>query len=369
MAKNEELFQKTWKILYPDGDISPEKGDPEVRRVIDRMYKIAGAAEPDYNEIWVNVCSRSRHRLPQKRLLRYTAVVILPLALFGSGFYFWATRQDQLTQTVQVLEQSKNAVRLTLASGDVLNLTNEKKRDLFVDETVEVQQEDRKIIYNKKDAVPATQNYDQLEVPVAADYCLQLSDGTLVFLNSDSKLKFPSIFAGKERRVFLEGEAYFDVAKDAEHPFRVEVKGMEVEALGTHFNINAYPEKKAIQTTLAEGKVSVTRGDQKVILSPGEQANCTDKELTVKKVDVREHISWKEGMFIFNRMPLEEIMLQIRRWYGLTVIFLDDEIKGYTFTGMIDKNLPAAEIFKVIEKVVDARFSVKDKNVTVIKLK
>lgn len=362
---NDELFEKIWKILYSEEDTQEEQRDPEVRRVIQRMYKITNTPEPDYGEMWKRV--HGGRKTIYKRVLQYAAVIALPFLLFSGAFFLWQEKSDSVP-TAQQSERPKNAIRLTLSTGEVLNLRDIQKEEIIKDKAAEFWQDSSKLVYERKVIADTIVQYNTIEVPVAADYCLQLSDGTMVYLNSESKLKYPAVFAGNERKVYLDGEAYFEVAKDINHPFKVEVRKMEVEVLGTHFNINAYAEKKAVQTTLVEGKVRVSNGIGNVVLRPGEQALCTDKGIRVEEVNVQEFVSWKDGLFIFNRMPLEEIMVQVERWYGVKATFFNEEIKSYTFTGMIDKNLPVVETFKVIQKVVDVRFTLTGDNVVITKL-
>ena len=208
-------------------------------------------------------------------------------------------------------------------------------------------------------------HYHTIEIPVGADYRLTLSDGTVVYLNSASKLTFPAAFVGDERRVFLEGEGYFEVESDKQHPFRVEVNGTIVEAVGTIFNINAYPEKDGVEATLVSGKVNVEIGQDRVSLIPGQQARCGMKNIEVCEVDTREYISWKNGMFIFNEMTLENIMVQMQRWYGLDVFFQNESAKSHAFKGMIDKHLSPQEVFRIIEKIANVRFEMKGNTVVI----
>ena len=224
-------------------------------------------------------------------------------------------------------------------------------------------QTENKKIRNKKVQI------HRLSIPRGETFKVVLSDGTEVLLNSDSRLKYPEVFTGNERKVYLEGEAYFEVAKDKEHPFKVMAQGVEVNVLGTHFNVNAYPERTDVVTTLVEGKVRVGRGTRQIVLVPGEQAAASAESLNVKKVDVREYIAWKDGLFVFSRMSLEEIMRQVYRWYGVETVFSDETVRAVTFTGIIDKSMPLGELFKVIETVVDVRFVMDENNQVVITAK
>lgn len=369
MKSNEELFQKLWKIFYPEG----ERGhihDPRVKCAIDRMYRIVKAPEPDYDRMWQSMYGRLSGKPERKNrtraVLRYAAVIALPIMLVAGVLFLL---RDEQPQTASLLhERPGHVIRLTLNDGMELNL-REIQSQLPEDRHVKIVQDSiNGLIYEKKASGDTVLRYNTLEIPVAADYRIRLSDGTIVYLNAESKLRYPEVFKGKERKVYLEGEAYFEVSPDARHPFKIEVRGTEVEVLGTRFNVNAYPEKKGVVTTLAEGKVKVSFDRKQVILQPGEQAVCLGQDIRVQEVDVNEYTSWKDGLFIFNRMSLKDIMIQMERWYGLKIHFFNEDCKEYTFTGMINKNLPAEETFKVIEKVVNVHFSIKESNVVVTKI-
>lgn len=370
MKTKEELFEGLWRILYPEKEDREKEIDPDTRKVIERLYDLTVIPELDYDRMWNRISKERvfRRRYLVRRVLKYTAAVVLPLLLIVGGL-FMAGREEKAMQGMKPFERPENAIMLTLSDGSAVDLREIRQRKLVTGEVVKIRQDSIGLVYETQAENDTIQRYNILEVPVAADFRLQLSDGTVVYLNSGSKLRYPVTFKGAERKVFLEGEAYFEVTKDEQHPFRVEVRNVEVEVLGTSFNINAYPEREDVQTTLASGKVRVANGEKYVVLAPGEQASCVQDDIRVKEVDVREFTSWKNGLFIFNRMTLKDIMIQMERWYGLQVIFFDSGIEEYTFTGMIDKNLPAEETFKVIEKVVDVNFSLKDGNVIVTKLK
>ena len=145
----------------------------------------------------------------------------------------------------------------------------------------------------------------------------------------------------------------------------MEVNGTIVEAVGTIFNINAYPEKDGVEATLVSGKVNVENGQDRVSLIPGQQARCGMKNIEVCEVDTREYISWKNGMFIFNEMTLENIMVQMQRWYGLDVFFQNESAKSHAFKGLIDKHLSPQEVFRIIEKTANVRFEMKGNTVVI----
>lgn len=193
--------------------------------------------------------------------------------------------------------------------------------------------------------------YNTMTTPRARQYNLELSDGTKVWLNASSSLTFPTSFASNERKVILTGEAYFEVAKDKKRPFRVSVNEMQVNVLGTHFNINAYDDEATINTTLLEGSVLLSEKSQKVLLKPGEQAQKQKKGTIVvnNKVNIDEVMGWKNGVFYFENANLQTVLREISRWYDVDVVF-EKGIPVRTFEGEIQRNLKLSQVLKILEK-------------------
>ncbi|MBS7198908.1 MAG: DUF4974 domain-containing protein [Bacteroidales bacterium] len=365
MRTNEEIFQKLWHILYSKKKSSEVNEDSVIREAIGEMYGRLHKSEPDYDEMWNQIERRTIKKKSIGRvMLKYAVVIALPILLCVGGILLF----NDVESGKSPLESPSNAagICLTLADGSKVNLKETDQEKLLVNESVVIKNDSLTgLVYEQGEQKQEEVVYNLLEIPAAADYRLCLADGTIVYLNSQSKLKYPVVFVGEERKVYLEGEAYFEVTTDADRPFRVEVCGIEIEVLGTCFNVNAYPERQGVQTTLASGKVRVKNGDKQVILSPGEQAYSSDLGIEVQKVNVHDFINWKDGLFVFNKMSLGEIMAQVERWYGLKITFFEEELKACTFTGMIDKNLPVEETFNVIAKVMNVHFSINGKDVLI----
>ena len=193
--------------------------------------------------------------------------------------------------------------------------------------------------------------YNTMTTPRARQFNLELSDGTKVWLNASSSLTFPTSFASNERKVILTGEAYFEVAKDKKRPFRVSVNEMQVNVLGTHFNINAYDDEAAINTTLLEGSVLLSEKSQKVLLKPGQQAQKQKKGTIVvnNKVNIDEVMGWKNGVFYFENANLQTVLREISRWYDVDVVF-EKGVPVRTFEGEIQRNLKLSQVLKILEK-------------------
>lgn len=361
--RQEVLFHKLWDMLASEGKEAEYLQDAEVREAIRRMGRIAEMPEGAYPLFWKEIRKKMQEQQPEKRhlwrrVLRYAAIVLFPLLCAGVAWYLWQPGEKTPVPTLADYVRPQHGILLTLGDGQTLDLREQKNGEVWQSGSVKIQKDSLLgISYETQKQKQTTVSFHILEIPVAADYQLRLSDGTVVYLNSETKLKYPEVFAGEERKVYLEGEAYFEVAEDPEHPFRVMVNDMEVEVLGTHFNVNAYPEQKGVATTLAQGKVRVKDRGREVVLVPGQQAVATPSGLEVREVDVQEYLSWKDGLFIFRRMPLAEIMIQVYRWYGVKSEFSDEALREITFTGVINKNLSAEDLFRVIGKVVDVRFT------------
>lgn len=369
MRSEQTLFEKIWDILFGSGGTDAIGEDKESLEVIDRMYDIVSKPEPEYDVMW----NRLEHRLGQKRrrvMFFRKAVACAVLLLSTSGMaYFILQRNVSNPPVIATARPLPEGVTLTLPGGHVIGLGKQEPGEVLdvLESDVLLTGQDSMATVREKSSVKGREQlvYNVIDVPIAAEYRLTLPDGTKVFLNAASRLRYPLAFGSDERRVFLEGEGYFEVFRDREHPFRVEVDGMEVEALGTAFNVNAYGDNGNIQTTLVEGKVAVSGDAGRVVLAPGEQAVYDEDSIRVREVDFNEFIGWKDGLFVFNSMSLEDIMQQMRRWYGIEVFFVKEAFKHYTFTGMIDRNLPAEETFRVIEKTVAIHFDVKGKTVII----
>lgn len=211
-----------------------------------------------------------------------------------------------------------------------------------------------------------------LSVPRGGVYQLTLSDGTRVWLNSDSRLVYPVAFSGDAREVTLSGEAYFDVRKNAEKPFIVTTALGKVRVLGTQFNVKVYPEEASVITTLVSGSVSFgNEAVKETKLSPGYQLvfDKGNQEVNVKKVNVQHFVSWRDNQMSFQGESLESIMRMLARWYDVDVVFEDEELKQLEFSGNLDKYEDIGKFFKLFELGADVHFEIKDNVIYVRKKK
>lgn len=319
----------------------------------------------DKEEDWKKICLRTSLKKTSGRYrywLRYAAVIAFLLGV--AGWYKW---QNSEVQPLLPLTQGKvDSVRpgyrhayLQSAEGEWIRLGDTLNRIRKRIKGGELKEGKEGLVLLADDSVrvdPEIANYYTLTVPRGGEYQLTLADGTKVWINSDSELEFPSVFACEKRVVRLKGEAYFEVKADKKHPFVVEMEKTRVAVLGTSFNINAYGGK--INTSLVEGLVSIQTEKGDFQLTPGYQAVVADDEVVVQKVDVYEQMAWKEGKFIFKRKRLEEVMTILARWYDLEVLYQDEEVKDMHFTGNIPRHVSIGEVLKFLEHTRLVHFNI-----------
>lgn len=207
--------------------------------------------------------------------------------------------------------------------------------------------------------------YATIHIPKGYMYEVILEDGTHIWLNADSKLRYPLSFTGTKREVTLWGEAYFKVTHDALHPFRIEAGRHHVEVLGTEFNIYAYEDDLTVRTTLVAGSIAVETENDRLLLHPGEQILLSNEGALVCKVNISNIASWRENMFVMEGRTLDEIMTSLARWYDFKVEYVDAEIRNTVFNGIVPRYEEFGRILNLLERTDEVRFTVKGNTVTV----
>tara|TARA_B110000240_G_C13451643_1_gene432788 strand:+ start:85 stop:1236 length:1152 start_codon:yes stop_codon:yes gene_type:complete len=293
---------------------------------------------------------RMFYKLKRSKVFKYAAAAILVL---GMSYFFQLTILKTSTPLLvnSNIEIGTDKAILTLNDGSELALEKGKST-----QTKNANSDGKQIVYKTQEQKSTEIAYNNLTIPRGGQFVITLSDGTKVWLNSESQLKYPvSFIDGKPRRVELVyGEAYFDVSPSTDHKgssFTVFNTSQEIEVLGTEFNIKAYRDETNMYTTLIEGKVSVKASESSQILKPNEQAtlDLVKNSITISKVNVRDEISWKNGVFSFKRMPLKDIMKVLSRWYDIDVEFVNPELKDVGFNGVLGKDQKIEEILKIIK--------------------
>lgn len=211
---------------------------------------------------------------------------------------------------------------------------------------------------------------NRLSVPKGCDFSLTLADGTVIRLNADSRLQYPSEFSGDSRIVYLEGEAFFNVTKDKTKPFIVKTKKLDVEVTGTSFNVMAYPSEASIRTTLVQGGVNILTKDGRVCkLLAGEQCvvDTASGEFVVNQVNVASFVSWIDGQFFFDNESMESLMRKIARWYDVDVIFENEELKSELFYGTVTRSDKITEVLDILVLTKTMHYEIKDRTVYIRK--
>lgn len=313
-------------------------------------------------------------RKSRRMTLRWSiaASIILLVGLFvGRTISGVRDIHEEQELAKSVMQPGTSKAILMMADGKEVVLEQGQNLNILLNERVRVATSSQGIVYEEHGKGMVTEEYNKLTTPVGGEYSLVLSDGTKVFLNADSELKYPVEFSDGKRIVDLKGEAYFEVHKDSLRPFIVRMNGAEVTVLGTSFNVNTYGDDGQIYTTLVNGSVRVSsmKNKQEEILKPGMQSvmNVQSGLLTVRKVDVEPYVAWREGRFVFRAMTLDLIMRQLQRWYDFEVFYQNSELKDYEFRGVIKRDMDLDKVLSVIKATTNVDFEVKGKVITIIK--
>jgi ferric-dicitrate binding protein FerR (iron transport regulator) len=301
-----------------------------------------------------NLIQEEKRRFKRRSVLNYTKYAAVLVGILVSVYLF---NQNKLNNSIEntpiivnTIQTGTDKATLTLEDGSQVAL---EKGDLY--ETQNVKSNGEELVYEAGSSKEIVYNY--LTIPRGGQFFVKLSDGTKVWLNSESQLKYPVAFIdGVDREVELVyGEAYFDVSPSKKHKgakFKVFNQSQEIEVLGTQFNLKAYKDESNIYTTLVEGKVAVNFENRIQKLLPNEQSNVNlkTKDLVITEVDIYNEISWKDGVFSFERKPLKEIMKVLSRWYDMDVVFENKSLEEVKFFGVLDKQQNIEEILKTIKK-------------------
>ncbi|WP_316812367.1 FecR family protein [Pedobacter heparinus] len=293
---------------------------------------------------------------------KYAAAAAAIFMAISIGIYFFKANhspviREQASKLVGTHDRSPggNKATLTLANGTKISLTDATNGDLVKQSNISITKTaDGQLAYKVSGAVKrpgnAASEFNSISTPNGGQYQVLLSDGSKVWLNDASSLKFPTVFTGEARSVELTGEAYFEVSKNEKMPFTVKANGMQVLVLGTHFNVMAYPDEKQVKTTLLEGAVKLIHADDVAFLKPGQQATITENGAgyQVSKADVASAMAWKNGYFLLDNASLPQLMRQISRWYDVDVIYAAN-LKDHEFVGEVSRKYSLMKILKILE--------------------
>lgn len=347
----------------------------EIRLYREAYMRRADAFRMDVEEEYRRFAGRTK-RGRGRVLWRWCGAAAASVAVL-LAVWFFADRVEVEEKTLAEAETlvGRRTAELILASGErvelggnALNIKTEDGRRIAADSC-------KRLSYREADVEGVMEEepvYNTVRVPGGADYAVELADGTIARLNCETELRYPVRFVGKERRVYLDGEAFFEVAKNAEMPFIVETKQMQVEVTGTQFDVKAYAEDETMQATLVEGGVKVCAygaGSKPVALTPSQQyvLDVQTRQAEVKKVDVQLYTGWVEGMFVFKNQRLEDVMTMLARWYSVDVFYIGESVKDIRLSANLGRYEHIDTILDMIQITNKVDFMRKDNTIIIMK--
>ena len=347
---------------------------PENRSLFEKIQREVRSSEElpvfcrlDEEEAWERF-RRSRGRRRGKRLvaLRYAAAVAV---LVGVALSVWIYKDGGPSHEETAIVPGSPKATLTVASGESVVLGDGgAEKVVEVTSGRQAKRSGDSLIYAATRPATGAEEFNTLSIPKGGEFKLVLSDGTMVYLNAATRLRYPVAFGGNERRVRLEGEAYFEVARDSARPFYVEAGDLRVRVYGTSFNVNTQREGET-QAVLVEGRVGVKVAGmvEEVEMKPGEllRYDRGTGTLSVKSVDTRQYVAWKDGYFAFEDATLEEIMQKLALWYNVEVFFQSEEAKRFVFTGFMRKYEQIDTILAAVRDVTGVRYSISGRTVVI----
>lgn len=316
---------------------------------------------------------------PRLKLSSFTKIAAAACViglLITSAYFFLNSKNTKLPVVAKAKHQQlKNDVQpggnratLTLADGSIIYLEDAQNGALAQQGNTKIIKIGGKLAYTTSAKNEAEIVYNIVSTPKGGQYQIELPDGTQVWLNAASSLRFPTSFAGKERRVeVISGEAYFEVTQNKKMPFIVALNSAEIQVLGTHFNVMAYDEEAAVKTTLLEGSINFVQQQQGVLLKPGEQIQLSKNGHTKieRNVDTDQVVAWKNGLFQFDNSDIETVMRQLSRWYDVSVVYTNKNIK-HLFVGEMPRSSTLSEILRALELTSRIHFRIDGKKIIVL---
>lgn len=352
------LLETSWQDFVPKIEMSEKSSDRILSSILSEKEE---AAFDDFSSTQIG----TRSLWPK---IAAAAVLIL-----GFGLYFLIGSQKEQKQaqdstsktTYSDLPPGGNKAVLTLGDGSNIVLDNAGNGNLATQGNTNIlKSKNGELVYKNGNQVNEAVVFNSLTTPKGGQYHIVLPDGSKVWLNAASSLRFPTVFTGNERRVEITGEVYFEIAHNAKMPFIVKANDTEVAVLGTHFNVMAYTDEKFLRTTLLEGSVRVSKGGKFALLTPGQQARLNSNGINVlSNVNIDQEMAWKNGFFQFEDDNLETIMRQVSRWYDVDVAY-EGSVSRERFTGRLPRNANISKVLKILS-LSGLKYKIEGKTITV----
>ena len=381
-------------VDYSKGELSAEKRaelkqimkDPERKKEFVKYYKVykntrsvAFMNQVNEDNAWerinfgiskpIQIASRTKTRklhlwLPYAAAVAIIAIVSTVLIRQYNSEIDFSKDYD----FEQLAQQGDKSAIITLADGSHVKLSKDKEQQIVEKGGTQIKKDAlNNITYSSTESQASEILYNTINVPRGGEYSVRLSDGTKVWLNADSKLRYPVKFSNNRRDVYLTGEAYFEVAHNKQAPFTVHSHDTKVKVLGTSFNVSAYEDQEFIATTLVEGSVQINNLGNDKLLKPGFQSTVFRgrNKIEIKEVDTQLYTSWVNGVYEFENIELEYIMTQLGRWYDVKFFFTEERYKHIKFTGAFEKENSFQYTLNLIERIADVDFAIQGKYIVI----
>lgn len=333
-------------------------------------------SESEHEQKMLEAISRKTFAKPgsfRTLLIKRVSIAAAIVVAITGGFFLFSKKQHTPSETVTQsapasndIAPGKTGATLTLADGKVIVLDSLNSGKIANQASSVISLKNGRIEYENLSNTHLETIYNTLTTPHGRQFELELNDGTRVWLNSSSSIKFPVVFAANERRIEISGEVYFEVAKNPSAPFIVKVNNQEVQVLGTHFNVMAYPDEEYVATTLVEGSVIFNNQDQKIKLQPGQQSRSYQNgNLKKLEVETDEYTAWKRGFFQFKGYSIKSVMRQLERWYDIEAVEYKTSQDEEEFFAEIRKDSKLSDVLKALELTGKVHFSILNNKVIV----
>ncbi len=301
----------------------------------------------------------------------YIAAAICLFIIIATGFYIYKN-PGKPSPSISLAEKKDiepggEKAMLILGKGQAIQLEKIEDGIVAIQGNGQVTKKDGSLQYTIDNKISASEViYNTISTPIGGRYSLVLSDGTRIWLNAASSIRFPSVFSGRERKVAITGEVYFEVIKNTGAPFTVQVNQLEIKVIGTHFNVNGYTEKNKTTITLLEGSLKLIKDGRTSLLAPGQSGNVYETGITEVQTinDTGQAIAWKNGMFQFENTGIQEVMKEISRWYGVSVSY-EGRIPDILTTGKAPRNTSLANVLKILA-LSGVHYKIEEKNLIVL---
>jgi len=369
----DELTTEESQVLedWKESSVDNKNLYEQIKQGEKRKIRNAYVQSLDKKAAWVKIREEIK---PERKViclkewsLRIAAVLIIGVLI--ASLYHISTKDIEIGQELAEIkiEPGSSKAVLQLHNGRTIQLENVKSDSILEKDGTIISNQKGKLAYASGQANHERILYNQVKVPVGGEYQLTLADGTRVWLNSDSEIKYPVQFSEDKRKVWVAGEVYFDVTHNKQKPFIVDVKDVEIEVLGTEFNVEAYHDQNTVTTSLVEGSVKLSKNNESVIIKPNQQAIISKHEIqfAVRNVDARKYALWKDGVFYFKEASLGTIMEKLERWYDVKVFFMNQSVTNKRFSVEVKRYEDINEILNIMSKTEKVNFEIKSNIITV----